>query len=76
VARLVDQFGATAVAPLPVPSPPDGLGPREGVDVTAMPLPVVLQLTAPPAPSQRTASLLQAAFDLPVSVTSEAAACR
>jgi hypothetical protein len=74
VQRLMEEHGAEVVPAPELPPPPDGMGPRDGVDTTAMPIPVTLRIVDPPPASQRAAELLAGRFERPVSVTSERAA--
>jgi hypothetical protein len=74
LAHLVDRYGAEIIPHPPLPAPPDGLGPRKGVVVEKMPLPVLVRLTKAPAPSSRAAELVRAAFGPGMSVTSESSA--
>ena len=46
--ELVQHHGATVVPSSPIPLRPDGLGHRRKVDLTPMPLPVLLRLSNPP----------------------------
>jgi hypothetical protein len=74
VKQLVDRHGAEIVPEPAMPDPPEGLGPQDGVDADAMPLPVRLRLSNPPPASPRAGRLLHDAFDRPVSVTGADAA--
>jgi hypothetical protein len=71
VDHLVETYGARVVEPAPLPPPPEGMGPREGVDLAAMPMPVLLELPETPPPSERAGALLRERADGEASVTSD-----
>ena len=52
---LVERYGAEVVPSLPLPPPPEGLGPQEGVSAENMPIPVRLRVANPPPASTRAA---------------------
>jgi len=74
ISELVERYGAEVVPRKPLPQPPEGMGPKSGVDVEGMPLPALLRVKHAPAPSKRGAELLRAAFSKNMSMTSEPAA--
>jgi len=75
VGELVARYGAQIVPAVAIPAPPDGLSAREGSDVGGAPLPVVLRIADPPAPSTRAQDIVAAAAGgVPVAVSSEHAA--
>jgi hypothetical protein len=74
LAELVDRYGATIIPRPPLLAPPEGLGPRQGVNLEAMPLPALVHVTKAPAPSSRAAELLRAAHGPTASVTSQSSA--
>ena len=71
---LVERYGAEVSPRKPLPPAPKGLGPKSGVVVEDMPLPVLLRVNNAPAASKRAAELLRASFSSTMSVTSESAA--
>ena len=74
ISELVERYGAEIVPRKPLPRPPEGMGPKSGVDVEGMPLPALLRVKHAPAPSKRGAELLRASFSKNMSMTSERAA--
>jgi hypothetical protein len=74
LAHLVDRYGAEIIPRTPLPVPPEGLGPRKGVKVEEMPLPVLVHLNKAHASSSRAAELLRAVYGPTASVTSESSA--
>src|SRR5688500_4603869 len=42
ISELVERYGAEIVPRKPLPRPPEGMGPKSGVDVECMPLPALL----------------------------------
>lgn len=73
LARL-ERHGAQLIARPPVPAPPEGLGPDKGVNVEAMPLPVLVRLSRAPVLSRRSAELLRAVYGSSATVSSESSA--
>jgi Subtilase family len=71
---LVERYGAEVIPRKPLPPAPEGLGPKSGVVVEDMPLPVLLRVSNAPVSSKRAAELLRASFSKNMSVTSESAA--
>src|SRR4051794_34439946 len=66
VHTLVERYGARVLDPQPIPEPPPGMGPADGVDVEGFPLPTELELEDPPEPSDRARALLAERTDAPV----------
>lgn len=71
---LVERYGAEVIPHKPLPPAPEGMGPRSGVVVEGMPLPVLLRVSNAPPVSKRAAELLRASFSTNMSMTSESAA--
>jgi subtilase family protein len=72
--ELVQRYGAQVVPRKPLPRPPEGMGPKDGVDVKGMPMPTLLRVSRAPEPSKRAAELMRASFSKSMSVTSNQAA--
>jgi len=74
VAELVERYGAEVVPEAPLPEPPEGMGPREGVDPGALPSPTTLRLVAPPELSDRAVEELRGRFGGPPAASTDQAA--